>query len=65
MQKEATKISEDQGQLALFIGADSVEDLIYDFLKDRSPLTESAYQRELKAFFDFTSGQFGWPATHG
>jgi len=61
MKKEATKISEEEVQLALFIGADSVEDLIYEFLKDRSPLTERAYQRDLKAFFDFTSGQFGLP----
>ena len=59
MGNEATK--RNYGQLALFTGGELVEDLIYEFLKDRSPLTERAYQRDLKAFFEFTATQFGLP----
>ena len=40
MEKEATK-NQDK-QLVLFSGGEAVEDLIYEFLKDRSPLTERA-----------------------
>ena len=54
MEKEATKTKENQ--LVLFSGGEPVEDLIYEFLKDRSPLTEKAYQRDIKAFFEFTPG---------
>ena len=59
MQNEATKINDNQ--LTLFSEVDSVEDLVYEFLKDRSPLTEQAYQRDLKAFFEFTAMHFGLP----
>jgi len=57
MKNDVTKISEpDQGShLVLFSGSEAVEDLIYEFLKDRSALTERAYRRDLKAFFEFTS----------
>lgn len=40
MENEAIKTQE--GQLVLFSRGESVEDLIYEFLKDRSPLTERA-----------------------
>jgi hypothetical protein len=32
-----------KNELILFSGNEAVEDLIYGFLKDRSPLTEQAY----------------------
>ncbi len=51
MKNEATKNQDTQ--LVLFTGGEAVEDLIYEFLKDRSPLTERAYQQDLKAFFEF------------
>jgi hypothetical protein len=56
MSNEATKIHD--GQLILFSGGDAVEDLLYEFLKGRSPLMERAYQQDLKAFFEFTAKQF-------
>lgn len=59
MENEATK-NQDK-QLVLFSGGEAVEDLIYEFLKDRSPLTERAYQQDLKAFFEFTAKQFDLP----
>ncbi|MGH1469138.1 MAG: hypothetical protein ACRBBP_09705 [Bdellovibrionales bacterium] len=49
-------------QLALFTETnDSVEDLLYEFLKDLGAATERAYQRDLKSFFSFTGGNFGLP----
>ena len=63
MGNEATKIH--HGELALFSGGEAVEDLLYEFLKGRSPLTERAYQRDLKAFFEFTGTQFGLPRLEG
>jgi hypothetical protein len=59
MENEATKIQDNQ--LVLFSGGEAVEDLIYEILKDRSPLTERAYQQDLKAFFEFTAKQFSLP----
>ena len=59
MENEASKIQDKQ--LVLFSGGDTAEDLIYEFLKDRSPLTEKAYQQDLKAFFEFTAKHFGLP----
>lgn len=48
-------------QLTLFSGGEAVEDLLYEFLKNRSPLTERAYRHDLRAFFEFTAAQFGLP----
>lgn len=59
MRNEATKWN--KNQLVLFSGGEAVEDLLYEFLKNRSPLTENAYRRDLKAFFEFTVSQFGLP----
>lgn len=47
--------------IALYTGGDTVEDLVYEFLKGRSPLTELVYRRDLKAFFEFTASQFALP----
>lgn len=53
---------DDNSQLTLFTATeDSVEDLIYEFLKDRGASTERAYHRDLKHFFNFTGAQFGLP----
>lgn len=59
MENEATKIQDKQS--VLFSGGDAVADLIYEFLKDRSPLTERAYQQDLKSFFEFTAKHFSLP----
>ncbi len=56
----------DDAQLTLFTTKnDSVEDLIYEFLKDRSAATERAYKRDLKHFFNFTGTNFGLPRIDG
>ncbi len=47
--------------IALFSGGDTAEDLVYEFLKGRSQLTEVAYRGDLKAFFEFTTTQFCLP----
>jgi|GEM_PF-4958494 len=44
---------------------DTAEDLIYEFLKDKGKLTAKAYQRDLKAFFDFTNEYFQLPRRDG
>lgn len=59
MRNQATKTN--KNQLVLFSGGEAVEDLLYEFLKNRSPLTERAYRRDLRAFFEFTAAQFGIP----
>ncbi len=59
MMNEAQKVT--QSEVALFSGGEAAEDLIYEFLKDHSPLTECAYKRDLKAFFEFTAVQFSLP----
>lgn len=57
---------DESGQLALFTETeDSVEDLIYEFLRDRGASTERAYYRDLKHFFNFTGAQFGLPKVEG
>ena len=40
---------------------DSIEDLVYEFLKDRGLATEKAYKRDLGQFFDFTRTYFSIP----
>lgn len=47
--------------IALYLEHESVEDLLYEFLKDRTPLTEQAYRRDLKDFFEFSMREFGLP----
>ncbi|MEO5971151.1 MAG: hypothetical protein ABIQ95_14580 [Bdellovibrionia bacterium] len=40
MRNEAIKMN--RSQLVLFSGGEAVEDLLYEFLKNRNPLTERA-----------------------
>jgi integrase/recombinase XerD len=58
-------ISDYEGQLSLFTVEDTVEDLLYEFLKDRGFKTEEAYKADLKNFFSFTNKNFGLPRTFG
>lgn len=44
---------------------ESVEDLIYEFLRDRSPTTGASYRQDLKDFFDFTQKYFSVPRMEG
>jgi len=48
-----------------FIEDESVEDLLYEFLKERTPMTEQAYKRDLRDFFRFTSEKFEIPKLDG
>ena len=49
-------------QLQLFNGQhESIEDLLFEFLKDRTPLTERSYKIDLQHFFKFTTEAFGVP----
>jgi integrase/recombinase XerD len=59
MRNQAAKVN--RNELVFFSNGETVEDLLYEFLKNRSPLTERAYRRDLRAFFEFTSAQFGLP----
>jgi integrase/recombinase XerD len=54
-------ICDQESQLTLFSVEDSVEDLLYEFLKDRGFKTEQAYKTDLKTFFNFTKENFGLP----
>ncbi len=51
----------DEKAVGTHVHCDSAEDLIYEFLKDRSPLTARGYQKDLKKFFEFTNHFFGLP----
>ncbi len=42
-----------------------VEDLLYEFLRDRTPTTAASYRDDLKPFFDFTSKYFQIPRAEG
>jgi site-specific recombinase XerD len=54
--------SSESNQVSLFIHQnESVEDLLYEFLKNRTPLTERSYRIDLKHFFNYTSKTFGVP----
>ncbi|OUR96706.1 hypothetical protein A9Q84_10205 [Halobacteriovorax marinus] len=48
-------------EVSLCIEHESVEDLLYEFLRERTPLTEKAYRRDLKSFFSFTADRFSLP----
>lgn len=48
--------------LQIFTAQDeNVEDLIYEFLKDRSKRTAKSYHADLKSFFQFSNHFFGLP----
>lgn len=59
MRNEATKMN--NSRLAICSGGEAIEELLYEFSKNRSPLTERAYRNDLRAFFEFTASQFGLP----
>lgn len=50
-----------KNEITLFEEHESVEDLLYEFLKGRTKLTEVAYRRDLRDFFAFTQSHFGLP----
>ena len=44
---------------------DTTEDLLYEFLKDRTPMTARSYRQDLKSFFEFTRKFFNLPHVEG
>ena len=40
---------------------ESAEDLIYEFIRERTPTTAASYRDDLKAFFEFTQKYFSIP----
>jgi len=48
-------------EISLYFEHESVEDLLYEFLRDRTSLTEQAYRRDLRDFFSFTTKNFTLP----
>jgi len=52
-------------QITTYLQNEEVEDLLYEFLRDRTPLTEKAYREDLKRFFAFTNKHFGLPRIDG
>ncbi len=55
------KIDTTETQIVLYLEHESVEDLLYRFLKDRTALTEKAYRIDLRDFFSFTARSFNLP----
>jgi site-specific recombinase XerD len=58
-------LEEAKNEITIYFQHESVEDLLYEFLKERTPLTENAYRRDLKDFFAFTNQQFNLPRLNG
>ena len=54
-----------KNQISMHFNNEDVEDLLFEFLKDRTPLTELAYRNDLKHFFAYTLEQFGVPKFDG
>jgi len=54
-----------ENQLSPYLEQESVQDLLFEFLRDRTPLTEVAYHRDLRDFFAFTETNFGLPQFSG
>ncbi len=48
-------------EISIYFEHESVEDLLYEFLRGRTPLTEKAYRKDLKDFFAFTTEKFDLP----
>ena len=52
-------------QITVYSENERVEDLLYEFLRDRTPTTASSYRQDLKAFFAFTEKYFRVPRMNG
>lgn len=48
-------------ELATFSNEENVDDLLYEFLQDRSPTTARSYRADIKEFFKFTNRFFQVP----
>ena len=58
------RLEDAKNEISTYFQHESVEDLLYEFLKERTPLTEAAYKRDLKDFSAFTKDQFDLPRFH-
>lgn len=61
---DVTPIEPNQ-RIAICGETESVEDLLYEFIRDRTPLTGRSYYQDLKAFFAFTNEYFNTPRVDG
>lgn len=59
------EILESVNEVSTHIEYEPVEDLIYEFLRDRTPLTEKSYRADLESFFKFTTKEFSIPRFSG
>ena len=55
------EVLESTNEISTYVEYEPVEDLIYEFLKDRTPLTEKSYRADLQVFFVFTTKEFSLP----
>ena len=55
-------VNNSQKQISTRFKEENIEDLLFEFLRDRTKLTERAYRKDLKHFFAFTAQHFGVPA---
>lgn len=52
-------------QVIPYTQTEAAEDLLYEFLRDRSSTTAASYRDDLKSFFDFTEKYFKIPTAEG
>ena len=55
-------VNNSQTQISTRFKEENIEDLLFEFLRDRTKLTAQAYRKDLKHFFAFTIKHFGVPA---
>lgn len=56
-----TVFEANEQEVIQYVENETVEDLLFEFLKDRTPMTEVAYRRDLRDFFRFMKTNFGLP----
>ncbi len=55
------EVLESVNEISTHVEYEPVEDLIYEFLRDRTPLTEKSYRADLEAFLKFATKEFSIP----
>ena len=55
------EVLESINDVSTHVEYEPVEDLIYEFLWDRTPLTEKSYRSDLQSFFEFTTKELKVP----
>jgi len=55
----------EEKQLSIYSEDESVEDLLYEFIRGKTPLTGRSYKQDMKDFFAFTKKYFNLPRVEG